>query len=156
VATPIVVWLVYGAQIKAAGLPPPLPFAEWPLWEMFTGTVAYTAWALALPQAPITWYQPALAGVTVLITSATLGLLAPYFQRPLRPDATAGNKVREAHVARVLARTAFSDLKAVYSTEPANIHFRLFQLSNSWYVARRQDYLRSFEAKAATAKACVL
>jgi len=87
-ATPLVVWLVYGAKLKNANLPLPLPFKAWPVWEMFAATVAYTAWAFALPQSPFqdfekSWYSPALAGVVVLITSAVLGLLAPFFQRKL-------------------------------------------------------------------------
>ena len=87
-ATPLVVWLVYGAKLKNANLPLPTPFGAWPVWEMFAATVAYTAWAFALPQSPFqefekSWYSPALAGVVVLITSAVLGLLAPFFQRKL-------------------------------------------------------------------------
>src|SRR5947207_497975 len=46
VATPIVVWLVYGAKVKAANKPLPLAFGAWPLWEMLAATVAYSAWAL--------------------------------------------------------------------------------------------------------------
>lgn len=86
VATPIVVWLVYGAKIKAAQKPLPLSFWEWPLWEMFAATVAYVTWAFALPKSPFTdypWYSSALSGIAVLIASTFLGLLAPFFQRPL-------------------------------------------------------------------------
>ena len=85
-ATPVVVWLVYGAKIKNADLPLPLSFGEWPVWEMFAATVAFSAWAFALPQSPFaefSWYSAALSGVVVLITSALLGLLAPFFQRKL-------------------------------------------------------------------------
>jgi hypothetical protein len=85
-ATPVVVWLVYGAKIKAAQKPLPLAPGTWPVWEMLAATVAYCAWALALPNTPFTdfsWYSSALSGVIVLITSTFLGLLAPFFQRPL-------------------------------------------------------------------------
>lgn len=87
-ATPVVVWLVYGAKLRNADLPLPLAFGAWPLWEMLAATIAFAAWAFALPQSPFAkfdWYAPALSGVVVLITSAVLGLLAPFFQRPLRP-----------------------------------------------------------------------
>jgi hypothetical protein len=87
VATPIVVWLVYGAKCKAAGTPLPLAFGAWPVWEMFAATVAYCAWAFALPNAPFTgypWYSPSLSGVAVLVASTGLGLLAPFFQKPLK------------------------------------------------------------------------
>lgn len=85
-ATPIVVWLVYGAKVKAAAKPVPLAFGTWPLWEMFAGTVAYCAWAFALPNTPFStypWYSSGLSGVAVLVASTGLGLLAPFFQRAL-------------------------------------------------------------------------
>ncbi len=87
VTTPIVVWLVYAVKVRAAGKNLPLAPRTWPLWEMFAATVAYAAWALALPDSPFKysydWYSPALAGVFVLIISTLLGLLAPLFQRTL-------------------------------------------------------------------------
>jgi len=86
VVTPIVEWLVYGAKIKAAQKPLPLDPKAWPVWEMVAATIAYCAWALALPNTPFTdyaWYSPALAGVAVLVASTVLGLLAPFFQRQL-------------------------------------------------------------------------
>lgn len=86
--TPIVVWLVYGGKLIAAQKPIPLAFRTWPIWEMFAATVAYCAWAFALPHTPFTdfsnsWYSAGLAGVAVLVASTVLGLLAPFFQRPL-------------------------------------------------------------------------
>jgi hypothetical protein len=87
VATPTVVWLVYAAKVKATGNPLPLTFGELPVWEMVAATVAYCAWAFALPNSPFTeyaWYSAALSGVAVLVASTVLGLLAPFFQRPLR------------------------------------------------------------------------
>jgi hypothetical protein len=86
VATPIVVWLVYAAKIKAAQKPLPLAPRTWPLWEMFAGTLAFLAWEFALPNTPFTvyeWYSGGLSGVVVLVTSTMLGLLAPFFQQPL-------------------------------------------------------------------------
>jgi hypothetical protein len=84
--TPIIVWLVYGAKLKALQKPLPLKFGAWPVWEMFAATVAYTAWAFALPHSPFTeygWYSSALSGVAVLVVSTLLGLLAPIFQKSL-------------------------------------------------------------------------
>ena len=84
--TPLVVWLVYAAKVKAAGKDLPLNPKTWPLWEMFAATVAYVAWALTLSQNPFggaSWYSPALAAVVVLIVSTFVGLLAPLFQRPI-------------------------------------------------------------------------
>jgi hypothetical protein len=91
VATPIVVWLVYAAKVKAAGKALPLEFAAWPVWEMFAGTVAFCAWAFALPNAPFSeypWHSSALSGVAVLVGSTVLGLLSPFFQNPLTPRST--------------------------------------------------------------------
>jgi hypothetical protein len=85
--TPLVVWLVYTAKVIAAGKNLPLLPNEWPLWEMFAATVAYAAWAFALPESPFKytydWYSAGVAGVVVLIISTLLGLLAPIFQHPL-------------------------------------------------------------------------
>jgi hypothetical protein len=87
VATPVVVWLAFAAKIKAAGKPVPLSPAGWPKWEMVAATIAFVAWAFALPNNPFTglsWYSSALAAVMVLVASTALGLLAPFFQRPLK------------------------------------------------------------------------
>lgn len=89
VVTPVVVWLVYGAKVMAAGKPLPLAFGAWPVWEMFAATIAYCVWAFALPNTPFaqysdSWYSAALSGVAVLVASTILGLLAPFFQRPLK------------------------------------------------------------------------
>ena len=84
--TPLAVWLVYAAKVKAVGKKLPLAPKSWPLWEMFAATVAYAAWALTLAQNPFvvsSWYSPALAAVVVLIVSTFVGLLAPLFQRPI-------------------------------------------------------------------------
>lgn len=91
VATPIVVWLVFGAKLIAVRKAIPLEYAKWPVWEMFAATVAFSAWAFALPNSPFSqfteWYSPALSGVVVLVASTVLGLLAPFFQNTLGSDA---------------------------------------------------------------------
>ena len=77
---------VYGAKLKSAEKPIPWHFKAWPLWEMFAATIAYLAWAFALPNTPFPdygWYSSGLAGITVLVASTVLGLLAPFFQKPL-------------------------------------------------------------------------
>ena len=87
-ATPVVVWLVYGAKLKALQKSLPLRLGAWPVWEMFAATAAYSAWAFALPNSPFStypWYSSALSGLAVLIVSTLLGLIAPFLQRPLAP-----------------------------------------------------------------------
>lgn len=86
VATPGITWLVYAAKLKNAEKPIPWGFEKWPVWEMFAATLAYSAWAFALPNSPFThydWYSSGLAGICLLVTSTILGLLAPFFQKPL-------------------------------------------------------------------------
>lgn len=86
IATPVVVWLVFAAKIKALGKPIPWSLNAWPVWEMCAAAVAYATWGFALPDSPFStqpWYSAALAGVAVLVISTLLGLLAPLFQRKL-------------------------------------------------------------------------
>lgn len=87
IATPLIVWLVYAANVISGGKKLPMAPRTWPLWEMFAATVAFVTWAFALPDSPFKyfsdWYTPALAGVIVLVISTLLGLLAPLFQRPI-------------------------------------------------------------------------
>lgn len=86
IATPSIVWLVYSAKVRATNKPLPITPKSWPLWEMFAATVAYSAWAFALPETPfkaLPWYSAALAGVIALVISTLLGLVAPVVQRPL-------------------------------------------------------------------------
>lgn len=60
IATPLVVWLVYGAKLKNLDKPLPLSYGCWPLWEMSAATLSFAAWSFALPQSPFTayaWYS---------------------------------------------------------------------------------------------------
>jgi hypothetical protein len=85
-ATPLIVWLVYAAKIRSADSRGALPFkpAAWPVWEMCAATIAFTAWALALPDSPfMETVTSAIGGLVVLMASTLLGLAAPVFQRPL-------------------------------------------------------------------------
>jgi hypothetical protein len=87
VATPVIVWMVFAAKVKSENRPLPMTPDLWPVWEMVAGTIAFVAWAFALPTTPFsafTWYSAGLAGVAVTIASTLLGLLAPLFQRPLK------------------------------------------------------------------------
>jgi hypothetical protein len=86
--TAFMVWCAFAARLRADGRPLPLAFRTWPLWEMTAGTVAFVAWALALPSNPFSptrWYSAPVAGATVGIVTVLLGALAPLFQRRL-PD----------------------------------------------------------------------
>jgi hypothetical protein len=68
VATPFVVWAVYATQAKTAGVPFTLP-----LFEMIVGTIAFAAWAMALPVSPMyawaSWkgWMGAIIGILVVL-----------------------------------------------------------------------------------------
>ncbi len=92
VATPVVLWIVYATKAKGAGKGLPLSYSSWPLWEMAASTIAFFAWAFALPNNPFyiayhtTWYSSSIAALVVLVASSALGLLAPLFgSRQLGP-----------------------------------------------------------------------
>jgi hypothetical protein len=87
VATPAVVWLVYAAKVRTAGKELPTSIAQWPKWEMLAATIAYAAWAFALPETPFAdfgWYSAAIAAVVVLVATTVLGLVAPIVSTPLK------------------------------------------------------------------------
>lgn len=90
VMTPVAVWFVFAAKIRASNTTEALPLAPsaWPVWEMSAATIAYVAWVVALPDSPFTGVTPAIGGVVVLMTSTLLGLAAPVFQRPLGTSGT--------------------------------------------------------------------
>jgi hypothetical protein len=84
--TPLTVWLLFATQVKSSGKRIPVAVVRWPLWEMAAGTIAFLAWAIALPQTPfaqLPWYSSAIGGVVVLVVTSLLTLIAPLFQNPL-------------------------------------------------------------------------
>lgn len=83
IATPIILWLVYAAKLKGENKQLPLRWDTWPVWEMIAATLAFTAWAYAMPGSPLGRAWPGLSRLAVLFVSTLLGLLAPLFQRPL-------------------------------------------------------------------------
>jgi hypothetical protein len=94
IAAPVVVWVLYAGQTRAKdGYLPKSP-NEWPRWEMFAATVAFAAWAFALPQSPFaaySWYSAPIAGVVVLVAVTVLGLLAPVIGQSIRPHQPASS-----------------------------------------------------------------
>ena len=88
---PCAVWLVFATKVKSRGEPIPIPFVQWPLWEMITATLAFLVWAYALAGTPFEtfpWYSSALAGVIALVASMILGLVSPLFENPLPATST--------------------------------------------------------------------
>jgi hypothetical protein len=86
VATPLLVWVAFATKLKASNKPIPTAPKRWPVWEMVAATLAFAAWAFALPNTPFsqfTWYSSGIAGFLILIVSGGLGAVAPLMQRPL-------------------------------------------------------------------------
>jgi bacteriorhodopsin len=82
VLTPIVVWGLYASRAVEAGKKLPRSLASWPKWEMVAATLAFAAWAAALPSSPLErygWFTAGLAGVVALVLSMLIGLFAPIF-----------------------------------------------------------------------------
>lgn len=82
--TPIVVWLLYAAKVKKATGLIPLTLSSLPLWELIASTLAFVAWAFALPDSvfqSFAWYNQSIAGVSILLTSTVLGLISPFFDK---------------------------------------------------------------------------
>lgn len=84
VVTPVVVWLVYAAKVRAGGGAIPWALDKWPMWEMTAAAIGFAAWGVALPDNPFKdqgWYSSAVAGVGVVVTSTLLGLIAPLVKK---------------------------------------------------------------------------
>ncbi|HET8908074.1 MAG TPA: hypothetical protein VFN11_14030 [Ktedonobacterales bacterium] len=87
--TPIAQWMTFASKLKGDNKPLPKSVNSWPKWEMLASTLAFLAWAVALPNSPFSvlgWYSPAVAGVFVLAGSTILGMMAPLFQQRLAID----------------------------------------------------------------------
>ena len=82
--TPVVVWLVYAAKVKKITGIVPLTFTSLPMWELIASTMAFTAWAFALPDSVFqgfNWYSQSVSGISILLTSTMLSLIAPFFSK---------------------------------------------------------------------------
>jgi len=85
--TPLIVWLVYAAKVRAGGGGPPTAPRLWPKWEMFAATIGFITWSFSLPDSPyarFAWYNVAWATFAVLAVTTALGLIGPVFQRTIK------------------------------------------------------------------------
>lgn len=85
VLTPIFILLALAIKRREANMPPFAPLSQFPWWKMFASTVAFLAWALAIPNNP---YISGDAGGTVaaflaLFISTILNRLEKVFQPPV-------------------------------------------------------------------------
>lgn len=85
--TPVVVWLIYAAKSRANGLAWPLPPSSWPWWKFAAALIAFTAWAVALPQSPfesLSWYSTVFGPIIILGVTLILALLGAAFEPPVK------------------------------------------------------------------------
>lgn len=81
--TPVATWVVYAVKLKGRNALKGLKFKQWPWWELFSASLAFTVWAYALPGSAfssLSWYKPGLGTAGLLFISFLLGMLAPLFQ----------------------------------------------------------------------------
>ena len=87
--TPLTVWLLYAARVRATGKPLPLAPRVWPTMEMVFALISFAVWAAALPGSPFhefAAYSAALAGIAVLVVTFLLGLVAPVLGRTIKAE----------------------------------------------------------------------
>jgi hypothetical protein len=81
--TPLISLLVYLRRRAIANLSVWPPWSQFPLWNLIAASVAFLAWALALPGNPYV-DKPAMhvaSGFAALLASTILSLLEPLFVR---------------------------------------------------------------------------
>ncbi len=89
--TPLALWLLYAARLRAGSRALPLEPTRWPWPELAVATIGYAAWAFTLPGTPFadfSWYRPGLGTAVLLVGTLVLGLGAPLFapQRSRFPE----------------------------------------------------------------------
>lgn len=85
VLTVVFVVLVHVAKVRRTAEP-----FRWPLFEMNVSAVAFTAWAIALPDTPLNdfcGYKIEVGGFIVLASTAVIGLVADALGRNVAPPA---------------------------------------------------------------------
>lgn len=93
VLTPLIFALVFIGKLRAEGLWPLRSLSDWPWWKTFAATVAFFAWALAVPGKPDIERDTSgtVAALLALLVSTLLSLLEPVFDRAPAAPANAVN-----------------------------------------------------------------
>lgn len=87
--TPAAVWIAFVGKLTADRRMWPRTWSQLPKWEMIAASIAFIAWAAALPDSPfgsINYFNDAIAGAIVLITSTALAWLAGLFPQLQKTD----------------------------------------------------------------------
>lgn len=85
VLTPFAVWATYAAQVRAGNRPLPMAPRTWPWPAIVVSTFAFLVWSYSLPASPfgyLSWYQPIVASIVLLLGTVILGLIAPLLPKP--------------------------------------------------------------------------
>jgi hypothetical protein len=93
-ATPVFVWLVYAARCVEEQKPIPWSWKGWPYWEAISASIAFAAWATALPNSPFinaqwikdkaSWVEPEHGAIALAIVSVLLPLVGVLANRRQR------------------------------------------------------------------------
>ena len=86
VLTPVLVLLIYMGKRRTVNLSPWPSLREFPAWNMVAATIAFAAWATAVPENGLLEGATggALAAILALIISTVLNLLSSIFQTDTR------------------------------------------------------------------------
>lgn len=81
ILTPALFALIYAGKRRAAGQRPCPGFMGWPWWTMIAATIAFLAWALAIPEGPYLTSESGrvLSGLIAIVVSTLLGVLGRLF-----------------------------------------------------------------------------
>lgn len=85
VLTPILFILIYLGKRRAANLPVIPKRLEWPIWGVVSATIAFMAWALAVPSGP--YLQNDAGGVVAGLLAVFVSLLLELIGRVVTPRA---------------------------------------------------------------------
>lgn len=83
VLTPLLSLLIFAGKRRTSGLSLLPPVAQWPWWTTVAATIAFLAWALAVPGNQLLEGEAggAIGAFVALVTSTILSLVEPIFQR---------------------------------------------------------------------------
>jgi hypothetical protein len=84
VLTPILFILIYLGKRRAANLPVLPKAPEWPIWGLISATIAFMAWALAVPTGP--YLQNDAGGVVAGLFAVFVSLILELIGRVVTPN----------------------------------------------------------------------
>lgn len=82
VLTPVLYYLIYLSSLASTNQPRP-PLRQWPRWKPLASMIAFSVWALAIPENPYIKGEAgaAVMGFLVLFVTMLLSLVTPIIER---------------------------------------------------------------------------